>query len=283
MVSSKQLFHTIRAELQSVYDTEEATAIGFLLMQHVFGFNKADVLTGKLLKDSSQAELTTLLDRLKQHEPVQYVLGETEFYGRRFLVNPFVLVPRPETEELVDWIIRENQHLAELRILDIGTGSGCIAISLAASLKRAHVTAIDVSPEALQTARKNAAINQVAVDFVPADVLATDWLNLFETIQFDVIVSNPPYVTPAEQPLMRPNVIQFEPHLALFVPDDDPLLFYRRIAEHCRSLLKTGGACYVEVNEQYVHPVADVFVAHGLLQVEVKKDLFGKERFVKGK
>lgn len=278
--SSKQLFNETSEALQAVYDREEASSIAFLLLAQLFKINKAAVLADKLVPPINDQDWQLLIERLKNHEPIQYVLGETEFYGHWFKVNSHVLIPRPETEELVDWIVTENKNLPKLKILDIGTGSGCIAISLAAALPSAEVLALDISAEALEIARYNSEKNGVAIQLIQANILDTQpgdpsW-------QLDRVVSNPPYVTYAEKELMRKNVMDYEPHLALFVPNEDPLLFYRKIGEFCLTHLNKNGRCYFEVNEQYGTHVKNILLELGFSQSEVKKDIFGKDRFVKG-
>jgi release factor glutamine methyltransferase len=226
MVKAKMLFHNLVRPLLDVYGEDEARSMVFLWMNHFLHLDKMDIMLNKPLPDGyPKEEFRAITARLLQHEPIQYILGETEFMDRRFLVNPAVLIPRPETEELVYWLVKEYQSSSRpLRILDIGTGSGCIAISLAKALPRAIVSAWDVSEEALQVARKNAEINEASVAFAQVDILQPESWPVGEP--FDLVVSNPPYVTRTESGLMRPNVLNYEPHLALFVADQRPLLFY---------------------------------------------------------
>lgn len=282
MPSSKYLFNQITNELSSIYDAEEARSIAFLLLEHVFHLNKAAVLADKLVEEADNTLIENMIARLKNNEPVQYVLGETTFFGRLFKVNKHVLIPRPETEELVDVIIRENTGKSKLKILDIGTGSGCIAVSLAAFLPQAEVIGIDISLQALQVAQINARVNQVSIEFIGADILDDQIYQLFKNIQLDIIVSNPPYVTYAEKPLMRKNVTDYEPPLALFVTDNDPLLFYWYIIKFCLGHLKKRGSCYVEINEQFAKHIEALFLENGFIGSKTYKDMFGKERFVKG-
>jgi release factor glutamine methyltransferase len=201
--------------------------------------------------------------------------------GRLFKVNSHVLIPRPETEELVSVIINENKQIVPISILDIGAGSGCIAVSLAATWPQSEVTALDVSEEALQVARSNAGNYVQNVKFMQASILDTSWQEKLNPMQLDIVVSNPPYVTYAEEPLMRRNVTGFEPHIALFVEDTDPLLFYRYIARFCTRHLKKGGLCYLEINEQYGEQVKNVFLENSFSDALVLQDIFGKHRFVK--
>lgn len=212
---------------------------------------------------------------MSRFEPLQYIEGRTLFLGREFWVAPGVLIPRPETEELVELMLKEIP--ADARILDVGTGSGCIAISLAKALPDALVTAWDVSPEALSVARANARKLQADVRFVECDVLACQ---VDEVGLYDVIVSNPPYVTEAEKADMEPNVLQWEPSLALFVPDDDPLRFYRRIAVLGRDMLADGGRLYFEINRAYGREMVEMLRTMGYVRVRVKKDLSQNDRFV---
>jgi release factor glutamine methyltransferase len=276
--SSRQLFSRIRSEIQPAYDAEEAGSIAFLLLEHLFSLSRTAVLANKDIPAFDPDVLESAIQRLKAQEPVQYILGKTTFYGRLFSVNPAVLIPRPETEELVEWIVSEHR-LPGLRVLDIGTGSGCIAVSLAAALPAAEVFALDVSAEALSVARQNGQANGVTIHWIQADILSdVSWPHP----PLDIVVSNPPYVTNAEQSFMRRNVLDFEPHRALFVPDDDPLVFYRRIIEFCSQQLKPGGYCYFEVNEQFAGQVEAVFREYAFTRTAIKTDIFGKERFVRG-
>ena len=279
-VSSRRLFDEAVTRLGRIYDANEARSIAFLLLESQFGLSRAAVLAGKTVPLPYPAGWGETLRRLEGHEPVQYVTGLTHFYGLPFRVNPHVLIPRPETEELVEWVVREHAG-RPLRILDVGTGSGCIAVSLAHALPGATVWALDVSPAALQTARENAALNGADVRFLEADILQWETAPALAGLSFDVVVSNPPYVTVAEKALMRVNVTDFEPHLALFVPDADPLRFYRVLAAFCRQRLPPGGACYLEINEQFPGPTEAVLHEAGLAGTQVHTDLYGKPRHVK--
>ncbi len=279
-VSSRQLFDEAVTRLGRIYDANEARSIAFLLLESQFGLSRASVLAGKTLPLPDPAGWAQCLRRLEGHEPVQYVTGLTYFYGLPFRVNPHVLIPRPETEELVEWVVRE-QSGRPLRILDVGTGSGCIAVSLAKALPGAVVWALDVSPAALATARENAALNDADVRFLEADILHWETAPALAGLSFDVVVSNPPYVTVAEKALMRDNVTRFEPHLALFVPDADPLRFYRVLAGFCRQCLPLGGACYLEINEQFPGPTETVLRGAGLTATQIHTDLYGKPRHIK--
>jgi release factor glutamine methyltransferase len=279
-VSSQQLFNEAVTRLGRIYDANEARSIAFLLLESQFGLSRAAVLAAKTVSLPDSAGWEERLRRLEGHEPVQYVTGLAYFCGLPFRVNPQVLIPRLETEELVAWVVREHAE-RPVRILDVGTGSGCIAVSLAKALPGATVWALDVSPGALQTARENAALNGADVRFLEADVLQWETAPALAGLTFDVVVSNPPYVTVAEKVLMRANVTDFEPHLALFVPDADPLRFYRVLATFCRQRLSPGGTCYLEINEQFPGPTEAVLRQAGLTDTQVYTDLYGKPRHVK--
>lgn len=267
----------IRSRLQPYYTAEEVSALSRIVCCDLLGQAPNDYYLGKdiVLSSKKEQELEDILQRLSRFEPLQYIEGRTLFLGREFLVAPGVLIPRPETEELVELMLKEIP--ADARILDVGTGSGCIAISLAKELPDALVTAWDVSPEALSVARANARKLQADVRFVECDVLACQ---VDEVGLYDVIVSNPPYVTEAEKADMEPNVLQWEPSLALFVPDDDPLRFYRRIAVLGRDMLADGGRLYFEINRAYGREMVEMLRTMGYVGVRVEKDLSQNDRFV---
>lgn len=267
----------IRSRLQPYYTAEEVSALSRIVCCDLLGQAPTDYYLGKdiVLSSKKEQELEDILQRLSRFEPLQYIEGRTLFLGREFWVAPGVLIPRPETEELVELMLKEIP--ADARILDVGTGSGCIAISLAKELPDTLVTAWDVSPEALSVARVNARKLQANVRFVECDVLACQ---VDEVGLYDVIVSNPPYVTEAEKADMEPNVLQWEPSLALFVPDDDPLRFYRRIAVLGRDMLADGGRLYFEINRAYGREMVEMLRAMGYVGVRVEKDLSQNDRFV---
>lgn len=267
----------IRSRLQPYYTAEEVSALSRIVCCDLLGQAPTDYYLGKdiVLSSKKEQELEDILQRLSRFEPLQYIEGRTLFLGREFWVAPGVLIPRPETEELVELMLKEIP--ADARILDVGTGSGCIAISLAKELPDALVTAWDVSPEALSVARANARKLQADVRFVECDVLACQ---VDEVGLYDVIVSNPPYVTEAEKADMEPNVLQWEPLLALFVPDDDPLRFYRRIAVLGRDMLADGGRLYFEINRAYGREMVEMLRTMGYVGVRVEKDLSQNDRFV---
>lgn len=267
----------IRSRLQPYYTAEEVSALSRIVCCDLLGQAPTDYYLGKdiVLSPKKEQELEDILQRLSRFEPLQYIEGRTLFLGRELWVAPGVLIPRPETEELVELMLKEIP--ADARILDVGTGSGCIAISLAKELPEALVTAWDVSPEALNVARANARKLQADVRFVECDVLACQ---VDEVGLYDVIVSNPPYVTEAEKADMEPNVLQWEPSLALFVPDDDPLRFYRRIAVLGRDMLADGGRLYFEINRAYGREMVEMLRTMGYVGVRVEKDLSQNDRFV---
>lgn len=267
----------IRSRLQPYYTAEEVSALSRIVCCDLLGQAPTDYYLGKdiVLSSKKEQELEDILQRLSRFEPLQYIEGRTLFLGREFWVAPGVLIPRPETEELVELMLKEIP--ADARILDVGTGSGCIAISLAKELPDALVMAWDVSPEALSVARANARKLQADVRFVECDVLACQ---VDEVGLYDVIVSNPPYVTEAEKADMEPNVLQWEPSLALFVPDDDPLRFYRRIAVLGRDMLADGGRLYFEINRAYGREMVEMLRTMGYVGVRIEKDLSQNDRFV---
>ena len=267
----------IRQSLQEVYPPEEVKALSMLICCDMLGLDALDIYMGKdiILSECKQCELENIIFRLQKNEPIQYIRGFAEFDGRRFKVAPGVLIPRPETVELVELVARENTDAC--RLLDIGTGSGCIAISLDKRLPDAKVEAWDISEEALAIAYTNNKELKAEVMFLQRDVLSDDWE---KTPSFDVIVSNPPYVTEAEKNGMDANVLDWEPELALFVPDDDPLRFYRRIADLGRELLLPEGRLYFEINQAYGRETAHMLEMNQYRDVRVIKDIFGKDRIV---
>jgi release factor glutamine methyltransferase len=274
--------------LTDIYETGEAKAIVRLALEVRFGLTMTDILCGKIEKFTSeeQKDLKHIIQRLETGEPVQYVLGEAEFGGRTFHVEPGVLIPRPETYELCQWIMDDGRWKKEdernASILDIGTGSGCIACTLAAEIPDTEVTAWDISDEALRIATENAKRTNVYVSFEKVDVLNTPLLyREGEDVGFDLIVSNPPYICNKEREAMERNVLEHEPALALFVPDDDPLLFYRTIARYAAKVLKPDGALYFEINPIYVNEMQQMLSDEGYSHTEIRNDQFGKQRFTK--
>lgn len=230
---------------------------------------------GEQLPEFFDSRLASIIARLKQHEPLQYILGKARFHGHSFAVTPATLIPRPETEQLVDMIVDENTG-SDLAVLDIGTGSGCIAISLARALKFAQVTATDVSPDALAVAQHNATALKTRVRFLEQDILTCS----APSQAWDIIVSNPPYITEQEKATMERNVLDYEPHSALFVPNDDPMLFYRPIAAYASRSLKNGGRLYLEINRAMAQQVSDILRQAGLSNIHIHNDFNGNNRFI---
>ena len=267
----------IRQSLRDIYPPEELKALTMMICCDMLGFDPLDIYLGKdmILSECKERELENIIFRLQKNEPIQYIRGFAEFGGRKFKVAPGVLIPRPETAELVDWVVNENPGAHHL--LDIGTGSGCIAISLDKRLPDADVEAWDISEEALAIARTNNDELESRVLFRQRDVLSDDWE---KSPSFDVIVSNPPYVTEAEKDEMEANVLDWEPALALFVPDDDPLRFYRRIAALGRELLLPEGKLYFEINRAFGREIAYMLEMNQYRDIRVIKDIFGKDRIV---
>ncbi|HMK20522.1 MAG TPA: peptide chain release factor N(5)-glutamine methyltransferase [Chitinophagaceae bacterium] len=270
-------------ELKNVYESDELRNIIELVIEHITNMSRAEQLKNKVpyLTCTQLEDLDGITERLKKNEPVQYVLGEAWFAGMKFKVNKNVLIPRPETEELVDWIVREavSYELRAMSILDIGTGSGCIPITLKKKLQEANVSAIDVCSEVLFTATENAVALNAEVNFVLLDFLDEEkWKEL---AQYDIIASNPPYVKQSEINTMHERVKEFEPHLALFVPDEDALLFYKKLSDFSLKHLKPGGSLYVEINEVLGEQVVNTFHSVGFTNIELRKDMQEKERMIK--
>lgn len=264
-------------QLISFYDKEEIESFFFLILSRLKNIARVDLALNSDL-EFSEEELNKIMlytEELKNYKPIQYILGTTTFFGLEFEVNPNVLIPRPETEELVNWIISENKNQKKLKILDIGTGSGCIAISLAKNLK-AEVTAFDISEDALDTAQKNADNNQTFILLAEFDILNDTW----EGEEFDIIVSNPPYVRELEKEQIKPNVLNNEPHLALFVPDNDPLIFYRKIADFALKHLSENGQLFFEINQYLDKETVNLLVEKGFKNINLKKDIYGNNRMI---
>jgi release factor glutamine methyltransferase len=279
--SAKALLDYLSRELALLYKPSEARSIALWLIEFCTGLSRTSILTGSTLPPN-QPDWEVLLARLRRYEPLQYVLGQTVFRELRFEVNPSVLIPRPETEELVALVLDTAlQAGGPLRLLDIGTGSGCIAVSLAAALPQSSVTAWDVSAEALAVAQRNAALNGVVIQVEEADILSENFRQSYPQV-FDIVVSNPPYVAQEEATQMHANVLDHEPHLALFVPDADPLVFYRAIAAFCQTHLAPRGYCFVEINERFGVETTQLFTNQGFA-TELVKDFHGKDRFVKAR
>ena len=287
-------------ELVQIYDVGEAESFFYLILEDKHQLKRIDLaLNPDLTFSNEEIEYwNSILDYLKKEIPIQYLLGKTSFYGLEFEVNSTVLIPRPETEELVDWIIQSqklevrNQKLEavsrNIKILDIGTGSGCIAISLAKNIPNAQVFAIDVSEEALATAQKNATLNQVEIHFIKTDILKiTDLEKLPSSLfplptYFDIIVSNPPYVRELEKQEIKKNVLDNEPHLALFVEDNDALIFYRKIAGLAQKNLSPNGQLFFEINQYLGKEMIELLENKGFKNIELRKDIYGNDRTIRG-
>ncbi len=294
----KELKYSFIDSLSGLYPSEEIQSFFNWLAEEYLGYSRFEVSVkaNEEIPSEIQTKFSEALQRIQNHEPIQYVLGTTEFYGLPFKVTPATLIPRPETEELVEWIIKDSEKIQGSRFriqdatriprrsslvspayLDIGTGTGCIAISLAKHIKNAEISAIDISEEALNVAAENATLNKVEVHFHQADILKTKSLPQ----QYDVIVSNPPYVREAEKKLMQPNVLKHEPETALYVSNEDPLLFYRAIARLSRTYLTPSGILYFEINEYLSKEMKAMLEAEGFTEIALKKDIFGRFRMLK--
>ena len=262
-----------KKELSNIVDEREIISWAYLTIEYLLGYNRSDCII------HANKEITTeITDRIKQiiadlktKKPIQYILGETEFYGLQFKVNEHTLIPRPETEELVEWILKEEFSSA----LDIGTGSGCIAITLAKNTN-AKITAIDISKEAIDVAKENTKNNKVEIDFMLQDILQAETLS-----KVDLIVSNPPYILNSEKEKMEANVLDFEPDLSLFISDNDPLLFYKKIGVLAEKSLNCGGKLYFEINEKYGSEILEMLSKIGFVDIALKKDINDKDRMVK--
>ena len=279
MINSK---NTIREKLSPIYAPEEVESLSRLILEHVTGYNRLQLHLHQSdrLSEPKIMQIGEILNRLVTHEPIQYILGEADFYGLKFFVAPEVLIPRAETEELVDWIILEEKDTCK-SLLDIGTGSGCIPISIDKHTNIGNIEGWDISGEALKIARQNAAGNISGVQFSLQDIFNTS--SIPETAKWDVIVSNPPYVLNEEAVLMGKNVVDFEPHLALFVPDNDPLVFYRTIARFAAVHLQPHGSLYFEINERMGKQTSELLREHGFSDILTRKDLQGKDRMIRGR
>jgi release factor glutamine methyltransferase len=305
-------------ELSSLYDEKEIESFFYLILENFHQIKRIDLALNPQMRmnDKQLLHWESILSDLKKQKPIQYILGETEFYGLPFLVNENTLIPRPETEELVELIIKQNSKSeippepkvngaklnSKLKILDIGTGSGCIAIALKKDLPNSEVFAIDISEEALETAKKNAQINQVEIHFIQADILKINNLeqlpssnsqlptsnfqlptsNFQLPTTFDIIVSNPPYVRILEKQEINPNVLEYEPHLALFVEDDDAFIFYRKIAQLALKSLTPNGKLYFEINQYLGKETVELIESFGFKNVVLHKDIYGNDRMIGG-
>jgi release factor glutamine methyltransferase len=269
-------------QLQPLFDIMEIESFFFIALEYLHQLKRVDLaLQPNFSINETQLEKwNVILQDLKKEKPIQYIIGETEFYGLRFFVNENTLIPRPETEELVDWIIKSQEKVrsenVKFCILDIGTGTGCIPISLKKNISHATVFAIDVSEGALATAKKNAIENKTEVNFIKANILEVTNLDT----QFDVIVSNPPYVRNLEKQEIKKNVLEYEPHLALFVEDDDALLFYRKIAQLAKKNLSENGQLFFEINQYLGNETVRLLKDLGFQNIQLKKDFYGNDRMI---
>lgn len=278
----KEIKNIYNSELDAIYSKEEVDSFFYLVIEHYLKLERFVLaLTPNIVVSKiDEKPLFEALGQLKLEKPIQYILGATQFMDLEFKVNEKVLIPRPETEELVRWIIDDFELIEdkEINILDIGTGSGCIAISLAKYFKNARVDALDISEKALEVAKENAFLNKVEVGFIQADIFKLEYLEE----KYDIIVSNPPYVRMLEKEQMMSNVIENEPGLALFVEDKDPLVYYRKIRDFAKSNLKMEGCLYFEIN-QYLGEETKALLANDFASLELHKDMFGNDRMLKGK
>lgn len=282
-------------ELQSIYDKEEVDSFFFMITEKLYKIRRIDFSLNPDFKIENTSEWKTIISNLKQEKPIQYILGEAWFYGLKFKVNENTLIPRPETEELVEWIILSQKSKAKrekrkgnnvfpstfnqkpLTLLDIGTGTGCIPISLKYNLPQAEIFTIDVSEKAIEIAKQNAKDNNVEINFIQADILQIENLKS----QIDIIVSNPPYVRNLEKTEIKKNVLDYEPHLALFVDDNDALLFYRKIAKLAKKSLQPNGLLFFEINQYLGKETVELVENLGFKNIELKKDLKGNNRMIK--
>jgi release factor glutamine methyltransferase len=298
MMSIDELYKDFVEQLKTIYEEREAANISDWVFESIANSKRADRIINKEKEiDSSDVEkLNDALQKLLQHQPVQYILGEAWFYKMKLRVNEHVLIPRPETEELVEWVVEEirnqeseisrpgrpgrtgNKEIEKFTILDVGTGTGCIAVALKKELHGAAVFAIDVSEEALSVARENSQDQNVKIDFLQLDFLNE---NLWASLPaFDIIISNPPYIPENEKTKLAKNVVEHEPHVALFVDDNDPFIFYRKIGAFAGTHLNEKGKVFVEVHEEYANEVQQIFAGEGFTTV-IKKDMYGRERMIK--
>ncbi|MDE6009913.1 MAG: peptide chain release factor N(5)-glutamine methyltransferase [Muribaculaceae bacterium] len=277
-----EAYRRLRRQLADLTGSDgEATAMTRLIFHALKGWDATGIVihAADTLSEFTARRIEDILERLGNGEPLQYILGEARFYGMDLQVNPATLIPRPETEELVDLVVSSTRGLRDLRVLDVGTGSGAIAIALSRNMEFPEVTALDISGEALEVARANAARLHARINFLQADIFT--WQPLPET--FDIIVSNPPYVMESEKKDMERHVLEYEPHTALFVPDDDPLLFYRRIAETGRSALSRDGMIFFEINPLCAGSLQEMLTRMVYTDVETIQDISRRRRFIKAR
>lgn len=287
----KQYRNYFNETLKTIYPITEIDSFFFLLLEEYLGFRRVDIVLKSDFKITQETLnlLQSATKQLEQEVPLQYIIGKTEFYGLPFVVNKHVLIPRPETEELVAWVVSESSRFKtfntstkqttetkQLKILDIGTGSGCIPVSLKKQLPFAEISAIDISNDALTVAKKNAVLNNVDIHFILQDILKTVALDQ----HYDIIISNPPYVRELEKKELKNNVLKNEPHVALFVENDNPLIFYAKIAELAKNYLNKNGLLFFEINQYLGTETIDLVNKKGLKNIQLKKDMFGNDRIV---
>lgn len=275
----KEAFQNFQSLIQRNYDIDEARSIAQIVFKEILGYDTIQLILNEndLLPASLFEQLDYIAFQLNEHKPIQYIIGHTEFYGLNFEVNENVLIPRPETEELVDWVIKDHKDSKSLKILDIGTGSGCIPISLKFNLPSADVHTIDISTDAIAVAKKNANKNKVDINFIQQDVLAMSSIS----DDFDIVISNPPYVLESEKVEMRRNVLDYEPSLALFVSNTDPLIFYRKIIQLVETYSNKPTNLYFEINESYADELIKLLNIQNWQHIELRKDIRGKDRMLK--
>jgi len=281
--SNKTVSHIvnrIKINLANLYPDNEIQSFIYLIFEYLLNYTKIDIHinSNKTISRRTEKRIDEIINDLKKYKPVQYIFGKSEFYGLHFRVSPDVLIPRQETEELVDWIIKDARG-NKSKILDIGTGCGCIAVALAKVMAHSVIDAMDASAKAIKLAKYNALMNEVAVNFTLYDIMKNDMEKI--STDYDIIASNPPYIRESEKSALPKNVLNYEPRESLFVPDDDPLIFYRVIAEFGVHALKGGGRVYFEVNEALANEVVEELARHDYKKIEIKKDIAGKDRMVK--
>lgn len=266
------------SKLRNIYPDGEARWMTRIIFEQLKGYSQVDMIikANEPVSDFIAAKVDGIVERLLHHEPIQYIFGETQFYGLTLKVSRATLIPRPETEELVDRIVSDADNRSDLRVIDVCTGSGCIAIALARNLRFPEITAVDISEDAIKIARENAATTRTDIRFIVADALKL----APEADSLDIVVSNPPYIAESEKSQMEPNVLDFEPHLALFVPDDDPLKFYKAIARFAHIALRDGGRMYFEINPLFANSLSDFLEGQGWDNLQLLRDMHGKQRFL---
>ena len=262
-----------RKELSAIFNDREVLNWAYLSIEYLLGYNRSECIihSERSIDIRVSDKLKNIIADLKTNKPFQYILGETYFYGLKIIINMHTLIPRPETEELVDWVLKENFNSA----LDLGTGSGCIAIALA-KYSNADISAIDISEQALKIAKENAILNSVKVNWSQQDILGNQSL-----AKVDLLVSNPPYVLNSEKERMQKNILEYEPHLALFVPDNDPLIFYKKIADIATESLNAGGKLFFEINEYFANELITILTHIGFVDIQLKKDINDRDRMIK--